>query len=533
MTGDTNSVYLRPNIQLEPLVDHWYAWAHLIPPATAARNYTERHIKIMDSYINDPEVHADAVKNPRMAGGPFIDYGGKRVDEIRALRDRTRQNRKHLEELSRALEQLNRMLCSEAKGLSLQPLYAKVPPALRGYVELAYDINANAVFRLIEPLLYKSHFYTPDAQSLMLSEITGDDRPFALSTPRLKSPDTLHIELPFDHECVDQLFRMKTVPQPFNKIRDALPPLNGSEALLSTFMTEQPPPPYMSYSGKGIRWRYFGHACILIETQGLAVLVDPVLSYTYESNISRYTYQDLPDRIDYVLITHNHQDHVLFETLLQIRHKIGHIVVPRNGGGGLQDPSLKFLLEKVGFRNVMELGELEILTNQDLQIIGIPFLGEHADLDIRTKLAYLIKTQRHTVMFAADLCNIEPQLYRHISQDIGSIDVLFVGMECDGAPLTWLYGPLLLKAVDRAVDQTRRLSGSNYEQVMNLVNCFKCKEVYVYAMGLEPWLKYFTSIRYTDQSRPITESNRVIDECRQRNLVCERLFGEKEILVTD
>ena len=84
---DHSNFYLRQNIQLEPLVDHWYAWPYLIPPATAARNITERHLKIMDSYIANPQMHANAVKNPKMMGGPFIDYGGKRVDEIRQSRN--------------------------------------------------------------------------------------------------------------------------------------------------------------------------------------------------------------------------------------------------------------------------------------------------------------------------------------------------------------------------------------------------------------------------------------------------------------
>jgi hypothetical protein len=56
--------FLRQNIQVEPLIDHWYAWPHLIPPATAARNITERHLKIMDSYISNLQIHAQAVKNP-------------------------------------------------------------------------------------------------------------------------------------------------------------------------------------------------------------------------------------------------------------------------------------------------------------------------------------------------------------------------------------------------------------------------------------------------------------------------------------
>src|SRR5205823_143569 len=78
-----------------------------------------------------------------------------------------------------------------------------------------------------------------------------------------------------------------------------------------SFLTTEAPVPYQPYQGKGARWRYFGHACILVEAAGMKLLFDPVISYTYETNLPRYTYRDLPDDIDYVLITHNHQDHVL------------------------------------------------------------------------------------------------------------------------------------------------------------------------------------------------------------------------------
>jgi hypothetical protein len=50
-------------------------------------------------------------------------------------------------------------------------------------------------------------------------------------------------------------------------------------------------------------------------------------------------------------------------------------------------------------------------------------------------------------------------------------------------------------------------------------------------MGQEPWLGYIMSLQYTDQSRPIIESNRLISECSERGLCAERLFGEKEILI--
>ena len=77
-------------------------------------------------------------------------------------------------------------------------------------------------------------------------------------------------------------------------------------------------------------------------------------------------------------------------------------------------------------------------------------MGEHADLNIKTKLAWLVKMGPHSLLFAADSCTIEPRLYQHLRREIGEIDALFLGMECDGAPLTWLYGPLLSQKLDPA-----------------------------------------------------------------------------------
>jgi hypothetical protein len=50
-------------------------------------------------------------------------------------------------------------------------------------------------------------------------------------------------------------------------------------------------------------------------------------------------------------------------------------------------------------------------------------------------------------------------------------------------------------------------------------------------MGQEPWLGHIMSLKYTEQSRPIIESNRLIQECANDGGYAERLFGEKEILI--
>src|SRR5205085_7248853 len=117
---------------------------------------------------------------------------------------------------------------------------------------------------------------------------------------------------------------------------------------------------------------------------------DPMISYKYESEIARLTFADLPDAIDYVLITHAHLDHVVLESLLQLRHKVRNVVVPRNGGGFLQDPSLRLLLSNVGFKNVIALDEFQSLEVAGGRITSLPFFGEHHDLNIRSRPSYWI-----------------------------------------------------------------------------------------------------------------------------------------------
>ncbi|MDN5217522.1 MBL fold metallo-hydrolase [Fulvivirgaceae bacterium BMA12] len=523
-------VYLKPNVVIEPLIDRWYAWSHLVSPATAAMNITGRHLRIMNSYIQSPEIHAAAAKNPKMLGGPFINLEGNHVEEIKQLRDNTLSTHKDLIALSDAIKELDRKLISKAKGYSLEPLYNEVPELLKGYVELTYDLNNNPSFRFFESLLYQSRLYKPQLQSIALWLTDNDERPFVLSTPRIDKPGMVHLDIPFDHPFIDAISSMKRTPKSINALVEMIDLDPKAEPVFESFFTDTPPMPYRKYQGKKIRMRYFGHACILIETEELNILIDPLISYYgYQQEVARYSDVDLPDIIDYVLITHNHQDHILFETLLPLRHKIKNIVVPRTSSGQLQDPNLKLMFDQIGFSNVIEIGEMETITFEDCTITGIPFIGEHGDLSIQTKICHHVVVSKFSMLFMADSCNVESKLYQHVHDIIGDVDVVFLGMECDGAPLTWLYGPLLTEELHRDKDSTRRFAGSNYERGKCLVDIFNPQEVYVYAMGLEPWLKFISSIRYTEESNPIIASNKLIKYCIEKELVAERLYGEKEL----
>jgi len=528
---DNKKVYLKPNVVFEPLVDRWYAWSHLISPSTGAMNIVGRHLTIFESYLSSPEIHAEAVRNPKMRGGPFMDLGGGRLEEVKALQQKTIEKRKELIQFAKAVKELDVLLQSEAKGFGLEAIYDKVPRMLKGYVELYYDRGNNPNFRFFESLLYKSEYYNKDAQSMAFWITNNDHRPFVLSTPRLDEPDVLHLDISFDDRAIDELAKMKRVPQTLEYIKGQLGISKSQEHLFETFFTDTPPPAYDRYTGDKIRMRYFGHACILIETRDISILVDPLISYYgYDSDIEHFSDVDLPDTIDYVLITHNHQDHILFETLLPLRHKIKNIIIPRTCSGKLEDPDLKLMFENIGFENVVTVGEMETIRFRDATITGIPFTGEHSDLNILAKSCYLVQIGDFKLMFLADSRILEPALYKHVQRQIGNIDVIFIGMECDGAPLSWLYGPLFTKKIMRDQDNSRRLSGSDCTRGMSLVNIFDPKEVYVYAMGQEPWVEFISSIKYTDESNPIVQSNKLVKICMDQGIVAERLYGEKELL---
>jgi L-ascorbate metabolism protein UlaG (beta-lactamase superfamily) len=525
------SIYLKSDIVVEPLFNQWYAWANLIPPASAAMYIANSHLKIMESFVAAPQAHISALKNPALRGGPFINYEASKVGEIKELLQKTRKEQAHMLELAEAIKRLDDMLQTEATGFSLEPLYPKAPPQLRGYVELVYDLHNHPSIRFIEGLLYKSKYYNPGSQSVGLSQLSGDNRSFVFSTPRLKRNDYLFLNTPFDHEGLDQLFKMRTVPQSYGHIKDLLQVSDADDPLFSSFFTSQAPPAPAPYQGDGVRIRYFGHACVLIETKAVSVLSDPVISYKTEDGGDCFAYADLPEYIDYVLITHSHQDHIILEPLLQLRHKIRNVLVPKGSGADYADPSLKLILEMAGFKNVREISEMESIDLDQGRLMAVPFLGEHSDLRVTTKTAYFVELLGRSVLLAADSRNIEPMLYEHVHDLLGDIDVLFLGMECEGAPISWFYGPLFTAPLSRKIDYSRRQNGSDYEKGIEIVDILKPKQVYVYAMGQEPWLTFLTTLQYTNESIQIIESDKLVEQCLSRGLVAERLFMRKEVFL--
>jgi hypothetical protein len=162
-------VYLRGDVLAEPRFNQWYAWPALISPASSAMFVANSHVKIMQSFVAAPQVHAAALKNPAMRGGPFIACDAGSVREVESLLEKTVKEQARALELAADIQSLYRLLAAEAGGASLEPLYERVPATLKGYVELVYELNNSPSVRFIEGLLYRSPYYDPASQSVSLA----------------------------------------------------------------------------------------------------------------------------------------------------------------------------------------------------------------------------------------------------------------------------------------------------------------------------------------------------------------------------
>jgi L-ascorbate metabolism protein UlaG (beta-lactamase superfamily) len=116
----------------------------------------------------------------------------------------------------------------------------------------------------------------------------------------------------------------------------------------------QPPPPDKADEGS-IRITYINHATILVQIDNINILTDPMYSMragpfkwlgTKRIRKPGIPMDNLP-RIDYILISHNHYDHLDIPTLKEIRKKYDPVVITGLGN--------KKLISKSGFSKVIEL----------------------------------------------------------------------------------------------------------------------------------------------------------------------------------
>lgn len=175
---------------------------------------------------------------------------------------------------------------------------------------------------------------------------------------------------------------------------------------------------------------WMGHSSYFIQMEGLRFLVDPVFSRSASpvpgtnvafrgSNI--YAPEDIPE-IDYLLITHDHWDHLDYPTVKALRGKIRHIVAPT--GVGSYFARWGFAWEKI-----TQGDWFSVVKRNDLTIHILPTQHFSGRLFKRNRTlwgSFALITARHRIYLGGD-SGYGPH-YKEIARRLGGFDIAIV--EC-------------------------------------------------------------------------------------------------------
>jgi L-ascorbate metabolism protein UlaG (beta-lactamase superfamily) len=134
------------------------------------------------------------------------------------------------------------------------------------------------------------------------------------------------------------------------------------ESVPSPFPADRPP---AAVTGAELRIAYVGHASFLVQTEGRSVLIDPVWSERAgpfgfvgpkRANPPGIAFDDLP-RIDAVLVTHNHYDHMDTETIGRLWQRFRpRIITPLGNDTILKSAVAGLAVDAVDWDAAVDLG---------------------------------------------------------------------------------------------------------------------------------------------------------------------------------
>lgn len=186
-----------------------------------------------------------------------------------------------------------------------------------------------------------------------------------------------------------------------------------------------------NYKGE-TRLVWFGHSTFLLQTDGKTILIDPMLgnvpsphpalgSKRFNDELP-ITIEKLP-KIDAVLISHDHYDHLDYESIKALKDKVEHFYTPLGVGAHLQ----KWKVDK---NKITELDWWQETTFKDLKFICTPaqhFSGR--GLSDRAKTlwsSWIVQSKSDNIFFSGDSGYADH--FKTIGETYGPFD--FAMMEC-------------------------------------------------------------------------------------------------------
>lgn len=152
---------------------------------------------------------------------------------------------------------------------------------------------------------------------------------------------------------------------------------------------------------------WMGHSSYFIQTDGVSFLIDPVLSL-YGSPFKFFNKafagadifkpEDIPN-IDYLVITHDHYDHLDYPTVKAIKNKVGKVILPLGVGAHL---------EKWGYQPEQLIEEEwggEAVLKNNIKITFTParhFSGRKTQRNVTLWTSYVLETPTKKMFLGGD-----------------------------------------------------------------------------------------------------------------------------------
>ena len=171
---------------------------------------------------------------------------------------------------------------------------------------------------------------------------------------------------------------------------------------------------------------WFGHSSYFIQIDGIRILIDPLFSdapspLTFFPRVFEgtniYKPEDMPS-IDYLIITHDHWDHLDYETVLKLKPKTKKVICPLGVGEHLE--YWEFKDEQI---IEMDWNE-EIICNENIRIYCLParhFSGRCLSRNKSLWASFLIKTSDFKIYAGGD--SGYDAHFAEIGQKFGPIDI--------------------------------------------------------------------------------------------------------------
>lgn len=219
---------------------------------------------------------------------------------------------------------------------------------------------------------------------------------------------------------------------------------------------------------------WFGHSSYFMQLDGRRILVDPVfydaapVSFLNKPFVGTdiYKAEDMPD-IDYLIITHDHWDHLDYKTVTKLRDRVGAVICPLGVGEHFEywDYDVSKIVE-------LDWNESAVLdTNHAVECLPARhFSGRSTRPNKTLWAAYMLKTSSQTIFIGGD--GGYDKHFAEIAQKYPDIDLAL--MENGQYNKDWRYIHLMPEDLVKAiadVNSRRVIAGHNSK----------------YALAKHPW----------------------------------------------